>query len=77
MYYYIRFTVSDGNGGVATKSVIINLCNCSSRGNCKFETLASGYYIKDSFRIVQCNCSVGWEGNITLYKYVINILYLL
>ena len=57
-----RFTASDGNGGVAAADVIVNLCNCSGQGECLFDLLADGYALKQTFRIVQCNCTTGWEG---------------
>ncbi|KAI0210407.1 Mucin-like protein [Lamellibrachia satsuma] len=59
----ISFTASDGKGGIATANISINLCNCSGHGECLFDLLADGYELKQTFRIVQCNCSVGWEGD--------------
>ncbi|KAK2172014.1 hypothetical protein NP493_1002g01061 [Ridgeia piscesae] len=61
----ISFSVSDGKGGVAAAEVSINLCNCSGSGHgeCLFDLLADGYELKQTFRIVQCNCSTGWEGD--------------
>ncbi|KAK2152978.1 hypothetical protein NP493_2378g00005 [Ridgeia piscesae] len=59
----ISFSASDGNGGIAAAVVKVNLCNCSGRGQCLFELLADGYELKQTFRIVQCNCSIGWEGD--------------
>ncbi|KAI0235226.1 Mucin-like protein, partial [Lamellibrachia satsuma] len=58
----ISFSASDGNGGVAAAVVSVNLCNCSGHGECLFGLLADGYELKQTFRIVQCNCSTGWEG---------------
>ena len=58
----IRFSAKDGNNGVAAADVSINLCNCSDHGECLFDLLADGYELKQTFRIVQCNCSTGWEG---------------
>ena len=57
-----RFKASDGKKGVAAADVIVNLCNCSGHGECLFDLLADGYELKQTFRIVQCNCSIGWEG---------------
>ena len=57
-----RFSASDGKGGVASNDVIVNLCNCTGHGECQFDQLADGYELKQSFRVVQCNCSKGWEG---------------
>ncbi|KAK2161673.1 hypothetical protein NP493_1565g00035 [Ridgeia piscesae] len=31
--------------------------------SCLFDLLANGYELKQTFRIVQCNCSTGWEGD--------------
>ena len=62
MVYVFRFSVSDGKGGVATADVSINLCNCYDHGECLFDLLADTYELKQPFRIVQCNCSTGWEG---------------
>ncbi|KAI0237078.1 Mucin-like protein [Lamellibrachia satsuma] len=59
----ISFKASDGKGGVAAADVSINLCNCSGHGECLFDLLADGYELKHTFRIVQCNCSIGWEGD--------------
>ncbi|KAI0233186.1 Mucin-like protein [Lamellibrachia satsuma] len=59
----ISFSASDGKGGVAAAGVSINLCNCSDHGECLFDLLADGYELKQTFRIVQCNCSTGWEGD--------------
>ena len=58
----LRFSASDGKGGVASVDVMVNLCDCSEHGECQFDQLADGYELKQSFRIVQCNCSTGWEG---------------
>ncbi|KAK2167799.1 hypothetical protein NP493_1260g00002 [Ridgeia piscesae] len=58
----ISFSASDGKGGVAAADVAVNLCNCSGHGECLFDLLANGYELKQTFRIVQCNCSVGWEA---------------
>ncbi|KAK2151947.1 hypothetical protein NP493_2549g00003, partial [Ridgeia piscesae] len=57
------FTASDGKGGVAAAEVSVNLCDCSGHGECLFDLLADGYELKQTFRIVQCNCSTGWEGD--------------
>ncbi|KAK2178081.1 hypothetical protein NP493_563g01009 [Ridgeia piscesae] len=59
----ISFSASDGKGGVAAADVSINLCNCSGHGECLFDLLADGYELKQTFRIVQCNCFTGWEGD--------------
>ncbi|KAK2190863.1 hypothetical protein NP493_66g06040 [Ridgeia piscesae] len=59
----ISFSASDGKGGVASVDVMVNLCDCSGHGECQFDQLAEGYELKQSFRIVQCNCSTGWEGD--------------
>ena len=61
-YPHFRFSASDGKGGVAAADVTVNLCNCSGHGECLFDLLADGYELKQTFRIVQCNCSTGWEG---------------
>jgi len=58
----LRFSTSDGKGGVAAADVTVNLCNCSGHGECLFDLLAAGYEMKEPFRIVHCNCSTGWEG---------------
>ena len=58
----VRFSASDGKGGVAAADVTVNLCNCSGHGECLFDLLADGYELKQTFRIVQCKCSIGWEG---------------
>ena len=63
-----RFKASDGKGGVAAVDVSINLCNCSDHGECLFDLLADGYELKQTFRIVQCNCSIGWEGQKAIYN---------
>ena len=60
----LRFLASDGKGGVAAADVAVNLCNCSGHGECLFDLLADGYELKQTFRIVQCNCSIEWEGTI-------------
>ncbi|KAK2162840.1 hypothetical protein NP493_1501g01086 [Ridgeia piscesae] len=60
---HISFKASDGKGGVAAADVIVNLCDCSVHGECLFDLLADGYELKQPFRIVQCNCSIGWEGD--------------
>ena len=57
-----RFIASDGKGGVASADVIVNLCDCSGQGECLFDLLDVGYELKQRFRVVQCNCSIGWEG---------------
>ncbi|KAK2181411.1 hypothetical protein NP493_400g02031 [Ridgeia piscesae] len=62
-YPHFRFSASDGKGGVAAADVTVNLCNCSGHGECLFDLLADGYELKQTFRIVQCNCSTGWEGD--------------
>ncbi|KAI0231036.1 Mucin-like protein, partial [Lamellibrachia satsuma] len=59
----ISFKASDGKEGVAAADVSINLCNCSGHGECLFDMLADGFERKQTFRIVQCNCSLGWEGD--------------
>ncbi|KAK2165542.1 hypothetical protein NP493_1362g01013 [Ridgeia piscesae] len=59
----ISFSSSDGKGGVAAAEVTVNLCNCSGHGECLFDLLADGYELKQPFRVVQCNCSTGWEGD--------------
>ncbi|KAK2175052.1 hypothetical protein NP493_751g01001 [Ridgeia piscesae] len=59
----ISFSASDGNEGVAAADVTINMCYCFGHGNCLFDLLAEGYELKHTFRIVQCNCSIGWEGD--------------
>ncbi|KAI0225835.1 Mucin-like protein [Lamellibrachia satsuma] len=59
----ISFSASDFKGGVASVDVTVNLCNCSRHGECQFDQLADGYELKQSFRVVQCNCSKGWEGD--------------
>ena len=61
-----RFSASDGKEGVATAHVSINLCNCSTHGTCLFDLLDDRYQLKDKFRIVMCDCSIGWEGIIRL-----------
>ena len=58
----VRFSASDGKEGVAATDVTVNLCNCSGHGECLFDLLADGYELKQTFRIVQCKCSIGWEG---------------
>ena len=62
-----RFKASDGKGGIAAADISINLCNCSGHGECLFDLLADGYELKQTFRIVQCNCSIGWEGRRATY----------
>ena len=58
-----RFAVTDEKGAVApSASVLINLCHCSSRGDCLFGKRASGQKVSAMFRIVACNCSTGWTG---------------
>ncbi|KAK2173006.1 hypothetical protein NP493_911g00016 [Ridgeia piscesae] len=59
----ISFSAADGKGGVAAADVVVNLCNCSGHGECLFDLLANGYELKQTFRIVQCNCSIEWEGD--------------
>ena len=45
-----------------TASVVINMCACSGHGECMFDELAEGQRAADMFRVVACNCSVGWTG---------------
>ena len=59
-----RFLALDGKGGVAEADISVNLCNCSGHGKCLFDLLADGFELKQTFRIVQCNCPTGWEGKI-------------
>ena len=66
-----RFSASDGKEGVATAHVSINLCNCSTHGTCLFDLLDDRYQLKDKFRIVMCDCSIGWEGIIRLLNITI------
>ncbi|KAK2162836.1 hypothetical protein NP493_1501g01029 [Ridgeia piscesae] len=58
----ISFSAADGKGGVAATDIFVNLCNCSGHGECLFDLLADGYELKQTFRIVHCNCSTGWEA---------------
>ena len=57
-----RFSASDGKDGVAEEDVTINICDTSGHGNCSYDLLADGYKLKHTFRIVQTNCDIGWEG---------------
>ncbi|KAK2181108.1 hypothetical protein NP493_410g01020 [Ridgeia piscesae] len=59
----ISFTASDGKEGIAAAEVSVRLCNCSGQGECLFDNLAEGYEMKNTFAVVQCNCSTGWEGD--------------
>ncbi|KAK2190867.1 hypothetical protein NP493_66g06051 [Ridgeia piscesae] len=59
----ISFSASDGKGGVASVDVMVNLCDCSGHGECQFDQLADGYELKQPFRVVQCSCYKGWEGD--------------
>ncbi|KAK2190852.1 hypothetical protein NP493_66g04024 [Ridgeia piscesae] len=59
----ISFSASDGKEGVASVDVNVNLCDCSGHGECEFDQLADGYELKQSFRVVQCSCYKGWEGD--------------
>ena len=65
LYVMLRFSASDGKGGIAAADVTINMCNCSGHGTCVFDLLADGYELKQTFRIVQCLCSTGWEGAVS------------
>ena len=65
IHFYIttfRFSASDGKDGVASVDVMVNLCDCSGHGECQFDQLADGYELKQPFRVVQCSCYKGWEG---------------
>jgi len=58
-----RFDATDAKGAVApSASVTINLCHCSSQGTCLFNKLAGGQKASAMFRVVACNCTVGWTG---------------
>ena len=70
----LRFLASDGKGGVAAADVAVNLCNCSGHGECLFDLLADGYELKQTFRIVQCNCSIEWEGTIYIFYKIVMCL---
>jgi len=71
LYAMRRFSASDGKGGIAAADVTINMCNCSGQGTCVFDLLAHGYELKQTFRIVQCLCSTGWEGTVSFYASIL------
>ena len=58
-----RFSATDSKGGVAPTAVVtVNLCNCSGQGDCLFGELAEGQTFRSPFRIVACNCNLGYTG---------------
>ena len=67
LFHFLRFSADDGNGGVAAADVLVNMCDCTGHGDCRFDRIVDGFKLKDTFRIVECNCSIGWEGEIYLY----------
>jgi len=64
LVHFLRFSATDDNSGVAAADVSVNLCDCSGHGECRFDRFVDGFKLKDTFRIVECNCSIGWEGEI-------------
>ena len=65
--FCIRFRAIDDKGAMARAAdVIVNMCNCSGHGECVFTELREGEKASAMFRLVACNCTVGWSGE----KYV-------
>lgn len=59
----ISFVAVDKHGSMsAEQNVIINMCGCSEHGTCLFDQLANGQYYSSIFRVVACQCDVGWTG---------------
>ncbi len=58
------FSASDDHGAVsADLSIQINLCACNlDHGTCDFCQLQEGWPQNTLFRIVACQCDVGWGG---------------
>ena len=62
---HFRFSAVDEKGAIAPSAdVTVNLCDCSGHGECRFSELREGEKPTARFRLVDCNCSVGWTGEI-------------
>jgi len=43
-------------------AVDLRICDCNEHGECDFDSLQLNQTARESFMIVQCNCTLGWEG---------------
>lgn len=60
---FISFRGKDSNAIRASPSVVnIRLCDCNGNGACDFENVLEDGNVNEDFKIVQCNCTVGWIG---------------
>ncbi|KAK2167442.1 hypothetical protein NP493_1275g00055 [Ridgeia piscesae] len=60
----ISFSAVDEKGAIAPSAdVTVNLCDCSGHGECLFSELREGEKPTARFRLVDCNCTVGWTGD--------------
>ncbi|KAI0209335.1 hypothetical protein LSAT2_005978 [Lamellibrachia satsuma] len=59
----ISFKAVDEKGAIAPSAdVTVNLCSCSGNGDCMFGEPREGEKATARFRLVACNCTVGWTG---------------
>ncbi|KAI0230808.1 hypothetical protein LSAT2_018833 [Lamellibrachia satsuma] len=59
----ISFKAVDEKGAIAPSAdITVNLCDCSGHGECMFGELREGEKATARFRLVACNCTVGWTG---------------
>ena len=62
----VRFSAIDDKGAMAPSAdVIVNMCDCSGHGECIFTEVREGEKASAMFRLVACDCAVGWAGEYT------------
>ena len=60
-----RFGGFDSFDVRAVRAVVdIRMCDCNMNGECTFENIQTGQTFNESFKIVECNCTDGWLGQI-------------
>ena len=58
-----RFGGTDARGGEAVPvTIMVQLCNCSQRGECVWDQVQDGFNRSDIFYVVSCDCEPFYEG---------------
>ncbi|KAI0231854.1 hypothetical protein LSAT2_017799 [Lamellibrachia satsuma] len=57
------FVAVDKHGSMSAEDTVnIKMCGCSEHGKCLYDQLAYGQYRSSAFRLVACQCDIGWTG---------------
>lgn len=57
-------TDSEGNKSPVLEA-LINMCDCNGRGTCRHDKLPTEQNPNTNFRLVKCDCMLGWTGMYT------------